>query len=71
MDADERRYVQLVSSPAHFSVECKIGKPRASSKSPVYDDVKLTGQSRQGVGKRGYILWQVDDMATVRVLSMR
>ena len=34
------------------------------------DDVKLTGKSRQGVGKGGYVLWQLDYMSTVGILSV-
>ena len=33
---------------------------------PNHNDVKLTGKSRQG----GYVLWQLDYMSTVGILSM-
>ena len=32
---------------------------------PNHNDVELTGQSRQGVGEGGYVLWQLDYMSTV------
>ena len=35
-----------------------------------HNDVKLTGKSRQGVGEGGYVLWQLDYMSTVGILSM-
>ena len=38
---------------------------------PDHNDVELTGKSRQGVRKAGYILRQVDDMSTICILSMR
>ena len=33
---------------------------------PNHNDVKLTGKSRQG----GYVLWQLDYMSTVGILSV-
>ena len=41
----------------------------SSSFLPDDDDVKLTGQTLQRVGKGGYILWEVDDMYTVAILT--
>ena len=35
-----------------------------------HNDVKLTGKSRQGVGEGGYVLWQLDYMSTVGILSV-
>ena len=37
---------------------------------PNHNDVKLTGKSRQGVGEGGYVLWQLDYMSTVGILSV-
>ena len=39
--------------PPNMKVTMGVG----SSLFPGHDDVKLTGQRRQGVGKAGYILW--------------
>ena len=37
---------------------------------PNHNDVKLTGKLRQGVGEGGYVLWQLDYMSTVGILSV-
>ena len=37
---------------------------------PNHNDVKLTRKSRQGVGEGGYVLWQLDYMSTVGILSV-
>ena len=37
---------------------------------PNHNDVKHTGKSRQGVGEGGYVLWQLDYMSTVGILSV-
>ena len=41
-----------------------------SSFLPDDDDIMFTGQTWQGVGKGGYVLWQVD-VSTVSILTMR
>ena len=35
-----------------------------------HNDVKITGKLRQGVGEGGYVLWQLDYMSTVGILSV-
>ena len=37
---------------------------------PNHNDVKFTWQSRQGIGKGGYVLWQIEYMSTVGILSV-
>ena len=37
---------------------------------PDHNDVKLTWQSRQQVGEGGYVLWQIDYVSTVGILSV-
>ena len=43
----------------------------SSSFFPDHNDVKLTGKSRRGVHKAGYVLWKIDDMSAICILSMR
>ena len=54
----------------HRLPDTKITMGVGSPFLPHNDDIKIAGHSRQGVGKRGYILWQIDHMSAVCILSM-
>ena len=53
-------------TPPDTKVMMRVGR----SFFPNHNDVKLTGKSRQGVGEGGYVLWQLDYMSTVGILSV-